>query len=254
MKFILNPFRVIYCFYALLFFILLMLLIFPFVLIATFWGKIKGGNFIYKLCRFWSDAWLFFIGVRHKNYFDETVARDKQYIFIANHIAYIDIPLILKAIRQNPLRALGKFEMKRVPIFGFIYRHAAIMVDRSSPDNRSKSVRQLKSVLNKGISIFVYPEGTFNESHHALKDFYDGAFRIAIETQTPIKPILFLDTYDRMNYVSVFSLNPGKSRAIFMDEVDVTGLTLRDLQWLKQNVYDSMEAMLKNYNATWIRE
>ena len=171
-----------------------MILVFPFVVVATFWGKIAGGNFIYKLCRFWTDAWMFLIGIRHENISAESIKPEKQYIFIANHISYLDIPVILKTIRHHSIRVLGKHEMKRVPVFGFIYRSAVVMVDRSTSGGRSKSVRVLKSVLAKGISVFIYPEGTFNETHKPLKDFYDGAFRIAIETQTPIKPMLFLDT------------------------------------------------------------
>ncbi len=38
----------------------------------------------------------------------------------------------------------------------------------------------------------VFPEGTFNMTTEPLKEFYDGAFRVAIETQTPVKPVLFL--------------------------------------------------------------
>ena len=86
--------------------------------------------------------------------------------------------------------------MVKYPVFGIIYRMAAIVVDRSSPERRAQSVRALKAAIYKHISIFIFPEGTFNETREPLKDFYDGAFRIAIETQTPIKPILFLDTYE----------------------------------------------------------
>jgi 1-acyl-sn-glycerol-3-phosphate acyltransferase len=42
----------------------------------------------------------------------------------------------------------------------------------------------------------MFPEGTFNETNAPLKDFYDGAFRIAIETKTAVKPVLFLDAYE----------------------------------------------------------
>ncbi len=231
-----------------------MFLIFPFVLIASFWGKINGGNFIYKLCRCWGDIWMFLIGIRHTNIYESPPDRLKQYIFVANHISYMDIPLIFKAIRRKPIRVLGKYEMKRIPIFGFIYQKAVVMVDRSSPYQRSKSVRQLKSVLLKGISIFIYPEGTFNETHRPLKDFYDGAFRIAIETQTAVKPILFLDTYDRLNYKGILRLNPGKSRAVFLEEVDVMGLLLKDLPFLKKKVYETMQRKLIEYNASWIKE
>jgi 1-acyl-sn-glycerol-3-phosphate acyltransferase len=230
-----------------------MLLVFPFAVIASFWGKITGGNFIYNLCRCWADAWFFLIGIRHKNIFESPLHTGKPYIFVANHISYLDIPVILKSIRKRPIRVLGKSEMKQIPIFGFIYSSAAVMVDRSSLAQRSKSVRILKSVLQKGISIFIYPEGTFNETHQPLKDFYDGAFRIAIETQTPIRPILFLDTYERMHYKSIFSITPGKSRAIFLDEVGVNGFSLSQVAALKKIVYDRMQEKLIQYQASWIK-
>jgi len=137
---------------------------------------------------------------------------------------------------------------------GYIYSRAVVMVDRSSPDQRSKSARELISVLRQGISVFIFPEGTFNETHAPLKEFYDGAFRIAIETQTPIKPVLFLDTYDRMHYSSLFSLIPGRLRTVFLPQIDVEGLTLDDLQDLKKKVYGLMEESLLSYGATWIRE
>ena len=110
----------------------------------------------------------------------------------------------------------------------------------------------MRSVLKKGISIIVFPEGTFNMTPNPLKDFYDGAFRVAIETQMPVKPILFLNTYDRMNYKSIFSLNPGKSRAIFLEEILVEGLTQKDVAMLKQKIYDLMDRKLREYKATWI--
>ena len=241
-----------YFIYAALFFIICMLLAFPFVVIASFFGKIKGGNIIYIICRWWTDSWFFLIGIYHKNIFECPLDKDKQYIFIANHISYLDIPVIFKAIRKRSLRVLGKSEMKNVPIFGFIYSRGAVMVDRSNPDQRVKSVRILKSVLRKGISIFIYPEGTFNETHKPLKDFYDGAFRIAIESKTPIRPILFLDTYDRMNYKSLFSLCPGRSRAVFLDEVNVESYTTKDVPELKRYVYAQMEKKLLQYQASWI--
>ena len=86
-----------------------------------------------------------------------------------------------------------------------------------------------------------------------MKDFYDGAFRVAIDTQTPIKPILFLDAYDRMNYRSIFSMTPGRNRAIYLEEVPVEGLTQKELPLLKQKVYDLMDRKLREYKASWIK-
>jgi 1-acyl-sn-glycerol-3-phosphate acyltransferase len=160
--------------------------------------------------------------------------------------------VIVKTIRR-PIRALGKIEMKRVPVFGFIYSYAVVKVDRGNTGQRAKSVRNLKSVLKKGISIILFPEGTFNMTGQPLKEFYDGAFRVAIETQTPIVPVLFLDAYDRMHYRSVFSLNPGRNRCVFLDEVPVDSLQLKDVSFLKQKVYDLMDKKLREYKAGWIK-
>ena len=114
-------------------------------------------------------------------------------------------------------------------------------------------MRILKSVIRKGISIFIFPEGTFNETGKPLKELYDGAFRIAIETQTPIKPILFLDTFRRMHHSSVFSLNPGRCRSVFLKEIPVEGLTGKDVEMLKQKVQQLMEQKLKEYKVGWIK-
>jgi 1-acyl-sn-glycerol-3-phosphate acyltransferase len=244
--------RFIYAIYVLIVFILTMFLILPFVVIASFFGRIKGGNAIYSLCTLWADLWFFFIGIHHKNYYESPHDKHKPYIFVANHISYIDAPIICKTLRQR-LRILAKYETSKIPFFGFIYRNAVVTVDRSSTEARSKSVRILKSVLKKEISIFIFPEGTFNETGAPLKSFFDGAFRVAIEMQTPIKPVLFLDGYDRMNYKSALLVSPGRSRAVFLEEIPTAGLNSRDLNYLKEKVFTVMEQKLIHYKASWIK-
>jgi 1-acyl-sn-glycerol-3-phosphate acyltransferase len=193
------------------------------------------------------------IGIAHHNIYETPHDRSKHYVFVFNHISYMDIPVILKTIRRQQLRVLGKAEMVKIPLFGFIYRCTVVLVERGNPEKRAKSVYQLKSVLKKDISIVVAPEGTFNLTHRPLKEFYDGAFRIAIETQTPIKPLLFLDTYDRMGYESIFSIRPGRSRSVYLQEIPVEGLTIDDVDLLKAKVFNAMEAGLVKYNASWIK-
>lgn len=229
-----------------------MLVIFPLTLGASFFGRIKGGNAIYRLCMIWGDCWFFLIGIWHRNIYESNKGQEGQYIYVANHISYMDAPIIVKTIRK-PMRALGKAEMSKVPIFGYIYKNAIVTVDRTDAERRARSVRQLKAVLRRGISIFIFPEGTFNLTHRPLKEFYDGAFRIAIETQTPIRPVLFLDGYARLHYRSILSLNPGRCRSVFLEPIPVAGLTMQDMPRLKQQVYELMEKKLIEYKASWIQ-
>ena len=243
----------IYSVYAFIIFVVIMLLIFPFALIASLFGRIKGGNMMIRLCMLWADLWLLLIFIRHKKIYEVPHDKKRSYIFVSNHISYLDGPILVKALRQ-PFRPLGKVEMSKVPVFGFIYRNAIVTVDRSSAANRSESVRLLKSIINKGISVMVFPEGTFNMTTNPLKDFYDGAFRVAIETQTSIKPVLFLDAYRRMPYESLFSMNPGQSRIVYLDEIAVEGYTVDDIGRLKDQVYDIMEKKLVEYDGAWRKE
>lgn len=201
----------------------------------------------------WADLWFFLVFIWHKKIYEAPHDKSKSYIFVSNHISYLDAAIIPKAYRQ-PIRPLGKVEMSKVPVFGFIYRNAIVTVDRSSAANRANSVRILKSLINKGISVLVFPEGTFNMTTQPLKDFYDGAFRVAIETQTPVKPVLFLDAYRRMPYESLFSMSPGRNRIVYLDEIQVTGYTLSDVALLKEEVFALMERKLVEYGAAWRRE
>ena len=228
-----------------------MFMVLPAVIFSSFFGRIRGGNWIYRICMFWGDLWLLSIGIFHENIIENGIKSGQPYIYVANHCSYIDAAIIVKSVRE-PLRILGKSEMTKIPIFGYIYKNAIVTVDRSNPENRAKSVRILKSVLEKKISIFIFPEGTFNETNAPLKEFYDGAFRIAIETQTPIKPLIFLDSFDRHHHSSVFSLKPGKSRAVYLEEVPVDGLKKEDVAALKQKVFHVMEQGLRRYQAKWI--
>jgi len=254
MRYFLRFIQIIYTLYAVLVFTSFLILIFPLVIIASFFGKIKGGNFIYQLCHIWADFFLLMLGIRIQYIYESAMDHTQQYVFVFNHIAYIDIPFIMKAIRKQHFRVLGKAEMTKIPIFGFLYRCTVVLVDRNSAHNRAKSVMQLKSVIKKGISIVISPEGTFNMTHQPLKEFYDGAFKIAIETQTPVKPVLFLDAYDRNSYKNIFSFTPGKARIVYLDEIPVEGLTVKDVKYLKEKVYKVMEEKLIAYKASWIRE
>jgi 1-acyl-sn-glycerol-3-phosphate acyltransferase len=245
---------VIYCLYALLLFITGMLCVLPFVAVFSLQDARRGGDRMYRFCRWWDATWLTLIGIRHRNSYESEPDPRRQYIFISNHISYLDIPMILRAVPRDSLRILGKIETARIPLFGYIYSRAVVMVDRRNAQERSRSVRELKSVLSMGISVFIFPEGTFNETGRPLKDFYDGAFRIAIETQTPLQPILFLGTYELMHYRSIFSIRPGRLESVFLPAVEVQGLRLADLPELKEQVYRQMEAALLRYGAPWVTD
>jgi len=242
----------IYNIYALIVFVVLMFALLPFFLLASWGGPVSGGNRAIRLCTFWADVWTFLIGIRHRTTQEVPHDPTRPYIFVANHISFIDAVFLVKSIRQH-FRPLARAETSALPVFGFIYRHATVTVDRSDPVNRAASVNRLKALLRKKVSVFVFPEGTFNMGNQPLKSFYDGAFRVALETGTPIKPILFLDGFDRMHYSRLASLTPGTSRAVYLEEISVEGYNLSDVALLRDKVFGLMEQKLQDYQVSWIK-
>jgi 1-acyl-sn-glycerol-3-phosphate acyltransferase len=249
MKALYKILQTIYCIYALIVFAILTILSAISLLLLLPFGKAKLSKRIYKVCRYWAKTWYLFIGVWHKEIFESKHDFKTPHIFVANHNSYMDIPPIVQ-LKHQPIRPLGKFESSKIPIFGWVYRAAVILVDRSSPEKRAKSLRNLKAALHKRSSIFIFPEGTFSmTSEQPLKSFFNGAFKLAIEMQVPIQPILMIDAVDRMHYESVFSLTPGPNRVVYLPAIDVSKYNLEDIEKLKNEVYQMMDEGLRRYRT-----
>jgi 1-acyl-sn-glycerol-3-phosphate acyltransferase len=99
-------------------------------------------------------------------------------------------------------------------------------------------------ILKNGDHIFIFPEGTRNKtSDRPLIDFRDGAFSIAIQTQTPILPMLFTGT-DKIMPNTTMRLRPGIIHIYHLDPIDVSGYTEDDVQRLKT---ETREVMMRAY-------
>jgi 1-acyl-sn-glycerol-3-phosphate acyltransferase len=124
--------------------------------LALPFGKEKISEHVYFICRYWGKILYFFMGIRHSEIFEAPHDFTRAHVFVGNHNSYMDIPTIVQ-LKHQPIRPLGKFESSKIPLFGLIYRHAVVMVDRGNPERRAESLRNLKAALEKHISIFIFP-------------------------------------------------------------------------------------------------
>ena len=239
---ILQPF---YTGYVAVTFLVTIVVALPFIVLISFGNSVGARKAVFNIIRGWSFVWLWLIGMSVK--ISGKRPPEQKYIVVANHISYLDTLVIFPAIPGH-FRPLGKKEISKIPVIGFIYKQVVIMVDRSNAHSRARSMRLLWRVLNHEANIIIFPEGTFNETPEPLKDFYDGAFRLAISTQTPIFPMVFPDTVNRWHYSGWWKLWPGINRAVYLEHVEVAGMTPEQLPALKQQVHNSMETELKKYN------
>ncbi len=241
---ILQPF---YTAYVTITFLVSILAVFPFFVIISLGNNAASRKAIYTIIRYWSEWWLWIIGMPVTLVGRRPAAG--RYIVVVNHISYID-PLVLFAAIPGYFRPLGKKEISAIPVVGFIYKQIVIMVDRSSMHSRARSMRLMWRVVHREGSIIIFPEGTFNETSKPLKEFYDGAFRLAINTQTPILPMVFPDTIDRWHFSGWWKLWPGTNRVVYMEPVQVAGMTLEHVAELKDSVYKLMESELIKYKPS----
>lgn len=230
--------RYFYTIYCIAVFVIFFLVLFPFFVLFSFFGA-WGRKAIWQLIRGWSYVWFFLIGMPARRVYMQRPQKGKNYVVVANHISYLDTPLIFRTIPFF-VRPLAKKELAKIPLFGFLYKQMAVLVDRSDVKSKSKSMQMLRRSLQREGSIFIFPEGTFNETGKPLKDFYDGAFRLALRTNTPILPVIFPDTYKRWHFSSFWSWNAGINRAVFLPEVELTEFLPNDIQGLKKKVFDMM--------------
>ncbi|MBX2904761.1 MAG: 1-acyl-sn-glycerol-3-phosphate acyltransferase [Taibaiella sp.] len=235
----------IYTTYVIVTFIAGLLITFPVFVLLALPNKSSTRRVIYRIVKVWATFWLWIIGMPLR--VSGAKPGGGRHVVVANHISYMDTVVLFPALPRY-FRPLGKKEMAKIPIFGFLYKQVGIMVDRSSPYSRAKSMRLMWRMLRNESDILIFPEGTFNETGTLMKDLYDGAFRLAINTQTPVLPVVFPDTVHRWHYSAWWKVWPGINRAILLPEVPVKGLTMDDLPALKQRVKEMMCAELAKYS------
>lgn len=240
---LLQPF---YTLWVIITFVGFFLPMFPVIFLIGLWDKAIARKTIFYILHYMAIVWLYVIFMPPRKL--GNIPDGEKYVYVGNHISYMDTVVIYAAISYY-FRTLGKKELSKVPLFGYVYKQMAILVDRSSGHSRARSVRLMNRVLRNESNVGVFPEGTFNITDKPLKEFYDGAFKLAINTQTPLLPFLMLDTVDRWHYSAWWKLWPGKNRVVFLEPIPVAGLTLKDLPELKEVVYKQMEATLITYRG-----
>ena len=183
--------------------------LFPFLAIAAFHPQ--GYNFIFWCARYiWSPFILFLSGFYTKVDYAEKLSVGESFILVANHTSYLD-PFVMFKVSKNPFVFVGKKELVRIPIFGYIYKRAAVMVDRSSRKSRWAVYARVDKQISLGYSICIFPEVKYTDDTIFLNEFKRGAFKIAIDHQIPIIPICFLDCKRKHPWYPRFGY-PGKLR------------------------------------------
>ena len=234
MNFLRIPFLLIWrlWFYILMFTTIILMV--PFLLILTY--KESYYHLLWKLIRIWSKVLIYGMGFRLSVQLYQEIDANTSYMFCPNHSSLMD-PFVLILLSKNPIVFVGKQELVKIPIFGFFYKRAVIMVDRGNPKSRKRVYERAKKRLQNGVSMAIFPEGLVPSEDVILAPFKNGAFSLAIEFDMPIVPQIYFDC-KRLFSWDFLKGGPGVFRVHQHLFIETKELKMDNLNLLKQQTFD----------------
>lgn len=208
--------------------IILALRFFFVALLTLFWGIFvilfsyfdRYGERAVRLIRFWAQGVLWVCGVKIRVHGKERIDPTKAYLFMANHQSNFDIPILMAAFDTLQVRWVSKQEVRKVPIIGLcMQRTHQVLVDRDSPTQAVAVIRQVKALLEAGISAAFFPEGTRTRDGH-LQPFKPGGFAVATEAKVPVVPTV-INGSRALWPPGGMDLRPGTVDVIFCEPISV---------------------------------
>jgi 1-acyl-sn-glycerol-3-phosphate acyltransferase len=145
--------------------------------IATLWGKS-----IFAVNPLWH---LKITGRTH-------IKKNQRYILVANHNSLADIICVYCLGKQ--FKWIAKESLFKVPVFGWAMSFLKyIPLRRGEHGSIREAMTLAEQTLADNISLLFFPEGTRSRNAE-LGAFKSGAFKLAIQTKTPIVPIIIAGT------------------------------------------------------------
>ncbi|MCQ0112361.1 lysophospholipid acyltransferase family protein [Zhouia amylolytica] len=217
------------------------IIMFPVLLVLSSSDRLYP-QFFWVARNVWANIILYGMGFVPRIDRQQKMEKGKSYMLIANHTSMTDIMLMLKA-SPNPFVFVGKKELVKIPVFGFFYKRVCIMVDRNSAGSRTAVYKRAQKRLHQGLSVCIFPEGGVPDEDILLDKFKDGAFRLAIQHQIPIVPMVFYDNKRRFPY-DFFEGSLGLMRVKKLRFIETNGHASIDKNHIREKcwsvIYDEL--------------
>ncbi|WP_224243048.1 lysophospholipid acyltransferase family protein [Hyalangium gracile] len=115
-------------------------------------------------------------------------------VFVANHQSAMDIVAAMGLF--HPFKFVSKSSLFKVPMVGWLMSMMRyVAVERGHVHAMERMLEECRGWLRRGVAVLIFPEGTYAPVRHPLP-FKRGAFRLAIEEQVPVVPVVLEGTTD----------------------------------------------------------
>jgi 1-acyl-sn-glycerol-3-phosphate acyltransferase len=195
------------------------------------------------VARVWARFLVWGSGVKVKAKGLEKIAPGGSYVFVSNHLSYMDTPVVLANIPVQ-FRFLAKSGLFKIPLMGtHLSRAGHIPVPRDDARAAVKTMTTAAQVIReRGISLLIFPEG--GRSHTGeVAAFKEGAAYIAIRAGVPLVPIAIKGTREVLPFGSGH-VRSGPVTMLIGDPIPTDRLQLRDRERVTAELRERIVAML----------
>lgn len=160
----------------------------------------------------------------------ENLRKHAVAVYACNHLSFTDTPMIFSALPFQ-FRIVARHDLWNLPfIGGYMKRSGQVPVNVDNPRASLSSLGRAAKTLEKGMPVFIFPEGGRTEDGH-LAPFLNGPAFMAIRARVPIVPMALIGTYELMP-INTRHLHPEPVTLIVGEPIETGSYSMKQVNEL----------------------
>lgn len=174
-----------------------------------------------------------------------TLSRSKTAVYAANHLSYMDTPLLYSKLPFQ-FRIVARSSLWKIPFIGwYLHRSGQIPVDSTSLRSGIASMNGGVKALQVGMPLVIFPEGGRSPVGD-LQPFMNGPAYMAVKAGVPIIPLAIIGTHELLPMHGTY-LRPSPLRLAVGEAIDTSNHTTRKLDALTSQVFTAIQGLQERY-------
>jgi 1-acyl-sn-glycerol-3-phosphate acyltransferase len=194
------------------------------------------------------------LGIRTRVVGRENMEARRPCIYLSNHQSAYDVPVLAELYPAGTV-VIGKKELSRIPFFGWVFRVTGnVLIDRKNNPSAVGRLREAEDAIReRGVSVWIFPEGTRGKVPGELLPFKKGAFYMAAAAGVPIVPIV-VEPLQPYFDPKRWHVRPGELEVRVLEPMEPDASGEAGVADLVERVHARMQAALSEMRARQLRE
>jgi len=166
--------------------------------------------------------------------------RKTTYVIVSNHQSGADILVLFRLYRHY--KWVAKQSLFYYPFIGWnMWLNGYISIVRTRGRSKLMMMDKAANTVRAGNSVMLFPEGTRTRDGN-IQPFKTGAFRLALDTKSPILPVAIIGTYHAINKNSLLIHKNYNIRLVILDPIPYEQIASLDPKEIATKVHDLIRA------------